>query len=147
MLTGLIGKNESDADFVDLANRLGEQPQVEETPLSYNDPAGRTLYHKYLRSGIELGFRAQRLNHLHLYVQSHEGYAPFKGAILGADANVWTRAALVQQLGEADSAGGGKMDGLLGFIRPWIRYEQSSPILRAEFSEDGRLWKLTLTRK
>ncbi|CRI58444.1 hypothetical protein DMX05_12915 [Pseudomonas soli] len=144
-LLSLVGKDQGDNDFQELATVLGEQPQVKETPLSYNDPDGRTLYHKYLNSGLELGFRAHRLNHIHIYVQSHEGYAPYQGSILDQNAQGWRRDALLQTLGPPDSQGGGKMDGLLGFIRPWVRYEGAGPVLRAEFSQDGRLWKCSLT--
>lgn len=143
-LLDLIGKDQDDQAFIDLAIELGEKPKLSRSPLVQGDPECRTLYHKYLKSGLELGFRSQKLNQIHLFVQRHEGYTPFRGDILDQPACEWTRDDLVETLGPPDSQGGDKMDGLLGYIRPWVRYKKFGSALHAEFSQDGRLWKFTL---
>lgn len=73
-----------------------------------------------------------------------KGIPPFRGDILDQPACEWTRDDLVETLGPPDSQGGDKMDGLLGYIRPWVRYKKFGSALHAEFSQDGRLWKFTL---
>ncbi|WP_176507905.1 MULTISPECIES: hypothetical protein [Pseudomonas] len=143
-LLGLVGKEQDDQAFVNLVSALGEEPQVSMSPLIRDDPDDRTVYKKFLKSGIELGFRARRLNQIHLFVQRHEGYSRFTGEVLDLPAHLWTRDNLVKALGKPNAHGGDKMDGLLGYIRPWLRYEKVGVAFHAEFSQDGRLWKFTL---
>ncbi len=130
-----------------LMTAIGEEPVISRTPADFNDPVGETEYYKFINSGIEIGFRGEVLNHLHLYVQEHEGYGMYKGDLFGMPAQGVSEADVLRNLGNQDAQGGGKMDMLIGYIHKWIRYDRQGFALRAEFSENKGLRKLSLMKK
>lgn len=142
-----LGSGKDDSTVKDLFLALGEVPAVSETPDIYNDPQGRTLFYKFTVSGLEFGFRSGRLNHIHIFVQGHEGYSAYRADILDRGAQIWDRDALVKHLGPPQDEAPGKLDALIGHTHGWARYEFATYDLRMEFSDDGRLWKATLMVK
>lgn len=53
-----MGKEQDDQAFVNLVSAPGEELQVSMSPLIRDDPDDRTVYKKFLKSGIELVFDA-----------------------------------------------------------------------------------------
>ena len=139
-----LGQDESSSIVTDLCREVGEPPAVSETPDSYNDPEGKTKFFKFIKSGLELGFRSGKLNHIHFFVQRHKGYSAYKADVLGRTAQTWRVQDIIAELGPPTKEVPGKADMLLGYIRSWLKYEFQPYALRMEFSEDGRLWKVTL---
>lgn len=76
-----LGENDEAVKQVFL--RIKESPKISETPISYNDPLGKTRFYKFLKTGLEFGFRLEKLNHVHFFVQSHEGCSAYNGDIFG----------------------------------------------------------------
>ncbi|WP_425220047.1 hypothetical protein [Ralstonia solanacearum] len=130
-----------------LTTEIGEAPLISRTPADFNDPVGETEYYKLINSGIEIGFRGGVLNHLHLYVQEHEGYGMYKGDLFGMPAQGVSEADVLRNIGNQDAQGGGEMDMLIGYIHKWIRCDRQGFALRAEFSEDKRIRKLSLIKR
>ena len=139
-----LGQDEGGSIVTDLCREVGEPPAVSETPDSYNDPEGKTKFYKFIKSGLELGFRSGKLNHVHFFVQRHEGYSAYKTDVLGRIAQTWRVQDIIAELGPPTKEVPGKVDMLIGYIQPWLKYEIKTYALRMEFSEDGRLWKVTL---
>jgi hypothetical protein len=139
-----LGQDENGSIVTDLCREVGEPPAVSETPDSYNDPEGKTKFYKFINSGLELGFRSGKLNHIHFFLQCHEGYSAYKRDVLGRIAQTWRIQDLIAELGPPTKEAQGKVDMLIGYIQPWLKYEYETYALRIEISEDGRLWKLTL---
>lgn len=128
----------------ELFGRIEESPIVSEIPDSYNDPQGKTKFYKFIMSGLEFGFRADKLNHIHFFVQNHEGYSAYKGDILGRMAQAWSNQEIVKVLGLASRCGEGRHDMLIGYLHQWMKYECGAYAMRMEFAKDGCLWKATL---
>ncbi|MCE6982163.1 hypothetical protein EI534_33420, partial [Pseudomonas frederiksbergensis] len=72
------------------------------------------------------------------------GYSAYKADVLGRTAQTWRVQDIIAELGPPTKEVPGKADMLLGYIRSWLKYEFQPYALRMEFSEDGRLWKVTL---
>lgn len=142
-----LGQDENGSVITGLWQRFEEKPVISETPDAYNDPGGKTKYYKFIKSGIELGFRAGQLNHIHFFVQEDEGYSPYNEYVLDRAAHAWTAKNVTQVLGAADAGASAKVDMLIGKVRQWCKYQFSTYDLRMEFSEDGKLWKVTLIAK
>ncbi|ROM93278.1 hypothetical protein [Pseudomonas brassicacearum] len=139
-----LGQKEAGDVVENVFRRIGESPSVSETPDSYNDPLGKTKFYKFYESGLEFGFRSGKLNHVHFFVQDHEGYSAYRGDMLGRVAQVWNCKEVVRELGIASRAGEGRVDMLIGYVHQWMRYEYGEYALRMEFSQNGDLWKATL---
>ncbi len=142
-----LGQDEHGAAVVGLWRKVQETPTISETPDSYNDPDGKTVFYKFIKSGLEFGFRSGKLNHIHFFVQPHEGYSAYSSDVLDRAAQVWTVEEVVRELGSADKSGQARVDMLIGQIQQWCKYEFPTHGLRMEFSEDGCLWKVTLVAK
>lgn len=139
-----LGQGEEEAIVTEVCHKIGELPIISETPDSYNDPTGKTKFYKFFESGLEFGFRAEKLNHIHFFVQAHEGYSAYRGDMLGRVAQTWSEQEVLQELGPADKGGQGRFDILIGYVHPWVKYEFGMYAMRMEFSQDGNLWKATL---
>jgi hypothetical protein len=139
-----LDQDEGGQIIKEVRRRIGEPPIISETPDSYNDPAGKTRFYKFIGSGLEFGFRSGKLNHIHFFVQCHEGYSAYKGEVLGRAAKAWNSQEVLKELGPASKRGGGRQDMLVGFVHQWVKYELGTYALRMEFSKDSELWKVTL---
>ncbi|MGC5796111.1 hypothetical protein [Sphingomonas sp. NFX23] len=128
----------------DMFVALGDTPAISETPAIYDDPQGRTLFCKFIGSGLEFGFRAETLSHVHVFVQSHEGYSAYDADMLDQSAQALNRYEIIKHLGPAQDEAPGRSDALIGHTHGWARYAFDTYDLRMEFSDDGRLWKATL---
>ncbi|MBH3404648.1 hypothetical protein I5P86_06255 [Pseudomonas glycinae] len=53
-----LGQDEHGAAVVELLQKVQESPTISETPDSYNDPDGKAVFYKFVKSGLELGFRS-----------------------------------------------------------------------------------------
>lgn len=139
-----VGQDEGGSIVTELCRKVGEPPAVSETPDSYNDPEGKTKFYKFIKSGLEFGFRSGKLNHIHFFVQRHEGYSEYKTDVLGRIAQTWSVQDVIAELGPPCKEAPGRVDMLIGYVQQWLKYEFKTHSLRMEFSEDGRLWKATL---
>jgi len=139
-----IGRDESDPAVAELCRNLGESPVISETPDSYNDPEGKTRFYKFFKSGIEIGFRLGKLNHIHFFIQCHEGYSAYKSDVFGRTAKTWSVQDVIAELGPPTKEVPGKVDPLIDNVKQWLKYDLETYTLRMEFSENGRLWKATL---
>lgn len=142
-----LGKPESAPEFSNLVFNIGESAIASETPDEYNDPLGKTKYFQFYRSGLELGFREGRLNHVHLYVQPHESYDAYTGELIQGMTCGSNEASVIQALGPPIARGGGKPNMLIGYVFPWIKYNQDFYAIRMEFDKNNmlRLVSLMLT--
>ncbi|MET0774903.1 MAG: hypothetical protein ABWZ65_05340 [Pseudomonas mandelii] len=137
-----LGENDEVVKQVFL--KIDETPKIVETPENYNDPLGKTKFYKFLKTGLEFGFRYEKLNHVHLFVQSHEAYSAYNGDIFGKKAQNWSYKAIVDQFGHPSKEGGGTIDMLIGYVQPWVSYDFDQYSFRVEFTADGGVWKVTL---
>ena len=118
-----LGQDESGSFVDELRRKIGEQPLVSKTPDSYNDPEGRTEYFKFIKSGMEFGFRLGKLNHIHFFVQPHEGYS---ADLLDRLAKAWSVQEVIAELGLPDEDVPSRVDMLIGHIPRWLRYNFES---------------------
>ncbi|UZE18716.1 hypothetical protein LOY70_03715 [Pseudomonas sp. B21-054] len=139
-----LGQDEGGPMVTELYRKVGEPPAISETPDSYNDPEGKTRFYKFIKSGLELGFRSGKLNHIHFFVQRHEGYSPYKADVLGRKAQTWRFQDVIAELGPPGKEALGRVDMLIGYVQKWLKYDFETHALRMEFSENGHLWKATL---
>jgi hypothetical protein len=140
-----LGKSESEC-VRQFFSRFSEAPIILEAPDAYNDPLGKTRFYKFMKLGLEFGFRAEKLNHVHFFVQKHEGYSAYRGEMLSQSAQKWTDRKTSDELGPATKRVEGKKDPLIGYISPWMKYSYNGYDLRLEFDGFGGLWKVTLMR-
>ncbi|NWB97035.1 hypothetical protein HX882_14140 [Pseudomonas gingeri] len=137
-----LGASESDESVQKLMRGVGEVSVISSTP-GEHDPLFKTLFYQFFKTGLELGFRGG-LSHVHFFVQAHEGYSTYFGDILGRAATAWHRSEVVSVLGPAQQSGGDKQNMLIGYVRPWCKYIFEEYAVRFEFSQDQRVWKVTL---
>ena len=104
--TNAIGMTEMSKEFSQLSLSIGEKATISNEPAEYNDPIGHTKHYKYMRSGLEIGFRQNLLNHIHFYFDRYEGYSAFKGMLLFGISSGWSEEAVVQKLGTPTASGG-----------------------------------------
>lgn len=143
-LVSALGEGEASASVLSLISDIGEMPNVSDTPDEYNDPLGKTRFYKFNKTGLEVGFRQNRLNHMHLFIQEQEGYEAYKGPLEDGLSVSASESELNQIFGAPSSAGGGKQNSLLGKKHRWIRFDKERYALRYEFSNDGALRKVSL---
>ncbi|QOQ74332.1 hypothetical protein IMF22_23045 [Pseudomonas poae] len=139
-----LGQDEGGPMVKELCLKVGEPPEISETPDSYNDPLGKTRYYKFFKSGMEFGFCSGKLNHIHFFVQGHEGYSACKADVLNRKAQAWNAQDIICELGPADNSAPGRLDMLIGYVQQWFKYDFETYALRLEFSEGGEMWKATL---
>ena len=140
----ILGLLETSSEFSYFVSKMDEEPFISSTPEEYNDPTGKTIFYKFFSSGVEIGFRQERLNHIHFFIQPMEGYSSYSGPMpngIGAEA---TESQINETLGKPSASGGGKLSPLLGYIYVWIKYDITSYAIRFEFSQEGALRKVSL---
>jgi hypothetical protein len=142
-LVRALGEPEGSATFTHLVSEIGEQPLISEDPSEYTDPLGHTKYYKFIKNGLEIGFRQDRFNHVHLYTQSDEGYGQYTGPLMDGIRSNQPESSIVQALGAPSTVGGGSR-GLLGYMNRWLRYERDNYEIRLEFTDKQQLRKVSL---
>jgi hypothetical protein len=139
-----LGQDERSANVASLSCRIGETPVISTTPKEYNDPLGETKFYKFKWAGIELGFRQGKLNHVHLFIQSHEGYRAYTGPLQDEVGTNPTGSSIAQALGPPSASGEGKQNALLGYRHKWTKFDMQTVSIRFEFSQDDKLRKVSL---
>jgi filamentous hemagglutinin len=139
-----LGEPELSNKVVSIATEIGETPVISATPPEYNDPLGKTTFYKFLNAGIEIGFRQDRLNHVHFFIHGGDGYANYTGPLVDGVAAHWTELWLTRALGPPSASGGEKKSPLLGYVHRWIKYDRVNCSIRFEFSQEGPLRKVSL---
>ncbi|MEX0447626.1 hypothetical protein [Xenorhabdus sp. SGI246] len=142
-----LGTAESSKEFSELCLVIEEQAQVSQDPLEYNDPVGHTTYYSFFQSGILVGFRQGRLDHIHFYSDNNDGYKNFKGVLISDIQMGWNKEKVLEILGIPLRSGGNYMDMLLGYINDWIKYEYPGYALHFQFNPDGLLCHSTLMQR
>ena len=139
-----LGSAEESPEVRAVINAIGETPRVSDDPEKYNDPERQTRYYSFPRSGVLLGFRTGVLDHAHFYIEPHEGYQPYEGKLprgIGASDG---KNRVQEKLGKPSNSGGGRSDRLIGYVYPWVRYEQPGYKERFEFSDRNTIRKVSL---
>lgn len=139
-----LGDGEKSSSFRSLVSGIGEPPVTSQTPKEYNDPLGETRFYKFMESGIEIGFRQGRLNHIHLFLDAIDGYAAYRGPLVGGVNEGQLMPSLIEVLGAPTSSGGGATSPLLGYRPKWIRYDHHGYAMRFAFAKDDRLCQVSL---
>lgn len=139
-----LGDSEESSSFRLLISGIGEPPVMSETPKEYNDPLGETRFYKFIESGIEIGFRQGRLNHIHLFLDAIDGYAAYRGPLLEGVSEGQSMSSLIEVLGSPANSGGGANSPLLGYRPKWVRYELHGYAMRFAFAKDDRLSQVSL---
>ncbi|WP_211472763.1 hypothetical protein [Collimonas humicola] len=143
-----LDKGEVANEFANLLSKIAEPALVSDFPDEGDGAiAGKTKYFQFFRSGIEFALEEKKLKNINFYIQPHEGYESFEGKLLGNLAGNQDDAAVIQIFGVPARQGGGKMDQLLGYIYPWVKYEKDWYAVRMEFAENHLLRKVSLMLK
>jgi len=143
-LVSALGEEEVSASVSSLLSDIGEVPNISDIPDEYNDPLGKTRFYKFNRTGLEFGFRQNRLNHVHFFIRGQEGYEVYNGPLEDGLSVSTSESELQRIFGVPSSAGGGKQNSLLGKKHRWIRFDKDRYALRYEFASDGALCKVSL---
>ena len=141
---GVLGETEQSSKFISLIAKIGEEPSISTTPEEYNDPLGKTKYYKLTSFGLEIGFRQERLSHIHFFLKPEDGYKAYFGLLMPEITAVSLEAAVVKALGIPSSLGGDKQSSLLGHMNKWIKYDKGWYSIRFEFSPDSLMRKISL---
>ncbi|MGB8842093.1 MAG: hypothetical protein WCC64_13610 [Aliidongia sp.] len=143
-LVSALGAEEASASVLSLISDIGEVPNVSDTPDEYNDPLGKTRFYQFTKTGLEVGFRQNRLNHMHLFIREQEGYEAYKGPLEDGLSASTLESELQQMFGAPSSEGSRKQSSLLGKKNRWVKFDKDHYALRYEFSNDGALRKVSL---
>ncbi|MBN9357102.1 hypothetical protein ACIPLR_23680 [Herbaspirillum huttiense] len=140
----VIGKMERAHEVQALFKKLPDQPLISSTPEEYNDPVSATTYYQFFETGVECGFRSGIFSFAHFLIQGNEEYKSYQGKLAGFDTASLDHNAVKAHWGRPQQHGGGYLDSLIGFVRPWMRYEMPDHLVRFEFSDDMRVYAVTL---
>jgi hypothetical protein len=143
-LIATLGEEEASANVLSLVADIGEMPNVSDTPDEYNDPLGKTRFYKFNKTGLEAGFRRNRLNHIHLFIREQQGYEAYRGPLEKRVYPGISETELRQLLGAPSVAGGGNENPILGYRHRWMKFDKGRYALRYEFANDGTLRKVSL---
>lgn len=141
-----INKGEKSSEFLAFCKFLGENPMLTSDPDEYNDPIGKTKYYKFLQSGVEVGFRNERLNHVHFHLEDTEGYAAFDGVICYGLSKTSIDKDVMDFFGFPDVSGGGKLDPLIGYMNKWIKYRKGDLFINFQFNKNNCLSRVTIIK-
>lgn len=142
----ILGKNEHSNVFISFCRKIEGSPHISLDPDEYNDPVGKTKYYKFYKSGFEIGFRGDLLNHIHFYFYEVEGYSPFVGSLVANVQGGASRSKIIQLLGNPSTSVEGKMDILIGYINAWSKYKKERYSLHLQFNENDHLCSATMMR-
>lgn len=139
-----ISRGEHSPEFLAFCNLLSESPVLTTDPDEYNDPIGKTKYYKFLQSGVEVGFRNEKLNHVHFYIENTEEYAPFDGVLCYGLDKKSVEKDVIAVLGIPDASGGGKLDPLIGYMNKWVKYRKDDHFINFQFNKNNMLSRVTV---
>lgn len=139
-----ISKGDQSSEFLELCQLLGESPILLSDPVEYNDPVGKTKYYKFFQSGVEAGFRNEKLNHVHFYLENADGYTAFNRGLCYGLGKTSTDKDVMNFFGFPDASGGGKLDPLIGYMNKWIKYRKDDLFVNFQFDRHGFLSRVTV---
>lgn len=142
-----INKEEKSSEFLAFCKLLGESPALTSDPVEYNDPIGKTKYYKFLQSGVEAGFRNEKLNHIHFYLEDDEDYSAFDGELCHSLNKTSTDKSVMEFFGLPDAFGGGKLDMLIGYMNKWVKYKKGEHVINFQFNKNGFLSRVTIVNE
>ncbi|WP_237385420.1 outer membrane protein assembly factor BamE [Xenorhabdus sp. Sc-CR9] len=142
-----LGATESSKEFSELCLAIEEQAQVSQDPLEYNLPEGPTTYYSFIRSGIEIGFIQEKLNHIRFYSDNNDEYENFTGVLISDIQMGWNKEKVLKVLGTPSRTGGGEVGMFHRYIDDWIKYEYPEYALHFQFNPDGLLCHSTLMQR
>jgi len=138
-----LGQTASSIAFGRLVSAVGTVATVDEGPGQDVDATGATSYYGFIASGVECGFRAGVLSHVHVFLKPRDGYAAYSGRLPFSLSASTTEPDAIAVLGTPEAAGGGDGPTLFGQINPWALYTREGCTLRLEFGSDGKLELIT----
>ena len=139
-----IGIEENGKYFSELIVDMLEDPVVEDDPIGIDD-FGWTRHYKFMKLGVEMGFRRELLNHIHFFLESDSVYDGYVGD-LGGIGYEWDEGVLIENLGVPNRSGGGKYDPLIGYVRKWVKYQMKGYSIHIEFSDSHRISQVSLMK-
>ncbi|HEN4999183.1 TPA: hypothetical protein U6I48_004751 [Klebsiella aerogenes] len=139
-----ISKGEKSSEFLEFCKLLGEKPMLLSDPAEYNDPVGKTKYYKFLQSGVEAGFRNEKLNHVHFYFENSDGYTAFDRVLCYGLDKTSTDKDVMNFFGLPDASGGGKLDPLIGYMNKWIKYRKGELFINFQLDQANFLSRVTV---
>jgi filamentous hemagglutinin len=141
-----ISKGKNSPEFLAFCKLLGENPMLTSDPHEYNDPIGRTEYYKFLQSGVEVGFRNKKINHIHFYLENTDGYTAFNGKLCYGLDKAAADKDIMSFWGLPEASGGGKLDPLIGYVNKWIKYRIGDHLINFQFNKHNYLSRVTIIR-
>lgn len=139
-----LGEEINSVEFSSLIFDIEEVPVICLSPEESDDPIDKTVFYKFFGSGVEVGLRRGKLDHMHFFIRPDEGYNAYMGPMPTSIEKNDTEASVIKTFGLSSQAGGGKQSQLLGFVYRWIKYDQGPFSMRCEFAQDGLLRKMSL---
>ncbi|MCQ8230192.1 MULTISPECIES: hypothetical protein [Pantoea] len=139
-----INNGEKSSEFLAFCKLLGESTVLTSDPVEYNESIGKEKYYKFLKSGAEAGFRNEKLNHIHFYLENDEGYSAFDYELCHNLNKSSVEKNVMEFFGLPDASGGGKLDLLIGYVNKWIKYKNSEQSINFQFNKNGFLSRVTI---
>ncbi|MFC5475784.1 hypothetical protein [Paraherbaspirillum soli] len=133
-----LGMSEGTSQF----NQFVEK--IEETPIIETGPLGYTRYYSFYKEGILFSIEDDRLIQISCYIEAHENFTIYKQALCDGVTRDSNEVSVIKLLGTPDKTGGDKLDGLIGYIPRWIKFEKDRFAIHFEFSQSGKLRKMSL---
>ncbi len=142
-LVDVLGKSENSSEFYTLKDEIGENPEISEDPIEYNDP-DRTKYYEFFQTGMLIGFRKKYLNHIQFFCKEKDNYSIYYGKLLNGIDFQYTEKMVIELLGKPLKVGGNEQSPFLGYVNGWILYHMTHYSLHFEFNKNGTLCLITL---
>ncbi|WP_133052179.1 hypothetical protein [Gilliamella apis] len=142
-LVDVLGKSENSSEFYTLKNEIGENPEISEDFIEYDDP-DRTKYYEFFQTGMLIGFRKKYLNHIQFFCKEKDNYSIYYGKLLNGIDFQYTEKMVIELLGKPLKVGGNVQSPFLGYVNRWILYHMTHYSLHFEFNKNGTLCLITL---
>ena len=142
-LVDVLGKSENSSEFYTLKDEIGENPEISEDLIEYNDP-DRTKYYEFFQTGMLIGFRKKYLNHIQFFCKEKDNYSIYHGKLLNGIDFQYTEKMVIELLGKPLKVGGNEQSPFLGYVNRWILYHMTHYSLHFEFNKNGTLCLITL---
>ena len=142
-LVDVLGKSENSSEFYTLKDEIGENPEISEDFIEYDDP-DRTKYYEFFQTGMLIGFRKKYLNHIQFFCKEKDNYSIYYGKLLNGIDFQYTEKMVIELLGKPLKVGGNEQSPFLGYVNRWILYHMTHYSLHFEFNKNGTLCLITL---
>ena len=98
-LVDVLGKSENSLEFYTLKDEIGENPEISEDFIEYDDP-DRTKYYEFFQTGMLIGFRKKYLNHIQFFCKEKDNYSIYYGKLLNGIDFQYTEKMVIELLGK-----------------------------------------------